>query len=282
MKREFPLILVFLAGAFMIVQYFVPAEISERAYEFLLDWTIIIGIFALALGIWSLVRVSIHKIRNRHPDAKYAIVTIAGLAAMIFFGFQLPGVEYKSDRDVAKVNHFIRGQLGVVKSQSGVLVNTYPSDRAQTDSIYGMMIAAADSAQHWISHLQHSKWVIRSQSDTVALEQLQVAVGSLKQELAHFDPTGADSALWAASLSDIQTFSDSALALSAAVSNIKDDYPFIGGLASYMFRAFFDHVMIPIQSTMFSLLAFYMLPQRIAHSERGICSLRCSSLLPLF
>lgn len=102
MKREFPLILVFLAGAFMIVQYFVPAEISERAYEFLLDWTIIIGIFALALGIWSLVRVSIHKIRNRHPDAKYAIVTIAGLAAMIFFGFQLPGVEYKSDRDVAR------------------------------------------------------------------------------------------------------------------------------------------------------------------------------------
>ena len=53
-------------GAFMAVQYFMPHESSEWVYEFFaLDWVPIIGIFALALGIWSLIRVSYDKIRNR-------------------------------------------------------------------------------------------------------------------------------------------------------------------------------------------------------------------------
>lgn len=86
MKSQFPLLIVFVSGVFMIIQYFVPTEGSERAYEFLLDWTIIIGIFALALGIWSLVRVSLHKIRNRQDGWQFSAVTIAGLFGMILFG----------------------------------------------------------------------------------------------------------------------------------------------------------------------------------------------------
>ncbi len=86
MKRQLPLIVVFVSGVFMVIQYFVPAEFSERAYEFLIDWTIIIGIFALALGIWSLIRVSYHKIRTRQTDYWYSFVTLSGLFAMIIFG----------------------------------------------------------------------------------------------------------------------------------------------------------------------------------------------------
>jgi len=87
MKRQLPLILVFIFGVFMIFQYFVPHESSEWVFEFLLDWVYIIGIFALALGIWSLVRVSWDKIHKRKENWPYAIVTLFGLAAMIFFGF---------------------------------------------------------------------------------------------------------------------------------------------------------------------------------------------------
>jgi len=87
MKRQLPLVLVFVFGFFMIFQYFVPHESSEWVFEFLLDWVYIIGIFALALGIWSLVRVSWDKIRKRREHWPYAIVTLLGLAAMIFFGF---------------------------------------------------------------------------------------------------------------------------------------------------------------------------------------------------
>jgi hypothetical protein len=87
MKRQVPLVLVFVFGIFCIFQYFVPHESSEWIYEFLLDWIYIIGIFALALGIWSLIRVSWDKIRHKRLNWPFSIVTLAGLFTMIFFGF---------------------------------------------------------------------------------------------------------------------------------------------------------------------------------------------------
>lgn len=87
MKRQLPFALVFIFGVFMIFQYFVPHEDSEWVYEFLLDWITIIGIFALALGIWSLISVSVDKIKNRRLNWQYSIVTLAGLFLMILFGF---------------------------------------------------------------------------------------------------------------------------------------------------------------------------------------------------
>jgi len=87
MKRQFPLFLVFIFGLFMIFQYFVPHEKSEWVYEFLLDWIIIIGIFALALGIWSLFKVSTEKIKNRKEASEYSYITLIGLFVMMAFGF---------------------------------------------------------------------------------------------------------------------------------------------------------------------------------------------------
>jgi hypothetical protein len=87
MKRQIPLALVFIFGVILIVQYFVPHEKSEWIFEFLMDWIYIIGIFALALGIWSLIRVSWDKIRLRRENWQYSVVALLGLTAMIFFGF---------------------------------------------------------------------------------------------------------------------------------------------------------------------------------------------------
>jgi hypothetical protein len=87
MKREVPLILVFVFGLFMIFQYFVPHESSEWVYEFLLDWIYIIGIFAIALGIWSMYRVAVDKIKNRSHAWGYSYITLAGLFSMLMFGW---------------------------------------------------------------------------------------------------------------------------------------------------------------------------------------------------
>jgi hypothetical protein len=86
MKRQLPLLLVFVSGIFMAVQFFVPAEFSERVYEYLLDWTVIIGIFAIALGVWSFFRVATEKIRRRSHDYVYAAVALVGLFAMLILG----------------------------------------------------------------------------------------------------------------------------------------------------------------------------------------------------
>jgi hypothetical protein len=74
-------------GLFMIFQYFVPHESSEWIYEFLLDWTIIIGTFAMALGLWSMYRVAVDKIKTRKLNWGYSYLTLIGLFTMMLFGF---------------------------------------------------------------------------------------------------------------------------------------------------------------------------------------------------
>ncbi len=104
MKRQLPLLLVFVSGLFMVIQYFIPAEISDRAYEFMLDWTVIIGIFALALGIWSLIRVSIEKIRRKTHDHYYTYISLIGLFLMIILGMN----PWSQGLDDYTFNHLFR------------------------------------------------------------------------------------------------------------------------------------------------------------------------------
>lgn len=187
MKRQIPFILVFLAGAFMVFQYFVPHEISEGAYEFLLDWIYIIGIFALALGIWSLVRVSVDKIKTKKPHFGYSYVTLAGLFLMVLFGFT-----------------------------------------ARTGESWGLFFLFVASALGFLASFM----------------ELYMA--------------GSDGGRRTRGLIGVLVF----LVTCGLIVWLDDSWGFYfytqEGLEATMFRAFFDHVMIPILATMFSLLAFFI------------------------
>lgn len=89
MKQQVPKLLVLIFGVFMVFQFFVPHESSEWVYEFLLDWILIIGVFALAIGIWSLFRVHVEKIRSKKIGWQYSYVTLSSLLAMVLFGFTI-------------------------------------------------------------------------------------------------------------------------------------------------------------------------------------------------
>ena len=186
MRRQLPIALVFVFGVFMIVQYFVPHEYSEWIYEFLLDWITIIGIFALALGIYSLFHVSVDKMRTRKANWQYAVVTLLGLFLMVYFGFT-----------------------------------------ARTGDSWGLYFVALLSLVLGIGFLTFG--AIESQASRrkigfIAGPALMVAFVLM----AVFDPS------W------------------------KFYFYTSEGLQSSMFRNFFDYIMIPIQSTMFSLLAFFI------------------------
>ena len=92
MRWQIPLLIVFLGGLFMAVQYFVPLEASERVYEYALDWIIIVGVFAMGLGLWSMFRVSVSKIQTKAPAWGFNIITLAGLFIMILLGL-FSGIE---------------------------------------------------------------------------------------------------------------------------------------------------------------------------------------------
>lgn len=93
MKRQIPLALVFIFGWLMLALYFIPRDGAQGIQENLLDWTSIIGIFALALGIWSLVSVHVDRIKKKKRDWPYSFITLFGLFVMIIFGLKIGGVD---------------------------------------------------------------------------------------------------------------------------------------------------------------------------------------------
>jgi hypothetical protein len=90
MQRELPKIITLVTGMFLAIQYFSPHKASVRLYETSLDWLIIVGIFAIAMGIVSLVHLHVGKIQHSEKGKKYSWVLLAGLAYMtitgLFFG----------------------------------------------------------------------------------------------------------------------------------------------------------------------------------------------------
>ncbi len=92
MRLQIPIAIGFVAGVFMFVQFFIPHQMIKASFEDALDWAIIIGAFALVLGLGSLFRTHIDKIRHRREGFSYSFVTLISFAVMFFFG-----IFYKTD-----------------------------------------------------------------------------------------------------------------------------------------------------------------------------------------
>jgi FlaA1/EpsC-like NDP-sugar epimerase len=78
MKKQIPIYFVLVSGIVMIIQYFIPSEESEWFFTYANDWVIVIGIFALALGIWSLLRTEAKKLKD--PKERF-------FAGTVLFGY---------------------------------------------------------------------------------------------------------------------------------------------------------------------------------------------------
>jgi len=86
MRREIPLVIVFLFGIFMIVQFFIPHRYMASIYQEFNNWTIIIGIFTMIVGIGSLLTVHHSRIKLKNEGWGYSIVTIVSLFGMSAIG----------------------------------------------------------------------------------------------------------------------------------------------------------------------------------------------------
>lgn len=84
MRREVPILICFLAGAFFIGNYFSPKlqPVAQVANQ----WAIICIAFAYVLGVANIIRVNSQIISRRGKDWIYKIVLVAGLFVMLGFG----------------------------------------------------------------------------------------------------------------------------------------------------------------------------------------------------
>jgi len=87
MKREVPVFICMVMGLVMIVQFFVPHPVSQAIYQTILKWLIIVVTFAMVLGILSLARLHLTKLRRGDKDWFYSLVAISSLFVTLLTGF---------------------------------------------------------------------------------------------------------------------------------------------------------------------------------------------------
>ena len=86
MRRTIPLVLAFVSGFIMIIQYFIPHPLSETFYYKSLDWLIIISIFFYILSLRSFIMYHTNKIRRKKEGWWASIIALISFLFMASVG----------------------------------------------------------------------------------------------------------------------------------------------------------------------------------------------------
>jgi len=85
-KRTIPLLIVFGIGVLAFVQDYVPHPWSTAFRDEMTTWTMVIGGFAMFLGLYSLSHMHVTRIRRQMPGWGYSIFVFIGAIGMIATG----------------------------------------------------------------------------------------------------------------------------------------------------------------------------------------------------
>ncbi len=90
-KRQFPVILAFLFGLALWVQYYIPSKTSQDMLEsFSSSWLITLAGCALILGVFSAVFHHIEKVKQKRAGFGYSLITLVCFGITFTCGFILP------------------------------------------------------------------------------------------------------------------------------------------------------------------------------------------------
>jgi len=94
MRRTLPLVIAFIMGFVMMIQYFIPHPMSQKFYKIMVQqWLIIISIFFYVFAWRSFGIYHINKIKRRKEGWWASIVAFVGVFLMLLSGFgdRIPG-----------------------------------------------------------------------------------------------------------------------------------------------------------------------------------------------
>ena len=95
MRRQVPLALCFVFGVVMVLIEFSPHPYSKSLYNEVINWSLIIGPFALVLGVATLVQTHWIRIRRRAEYWQYSFVVFIGMIVMVAIGIPF-GPDHKA------------------------------------------------------------------------------------------------------------------------------------------------------------------------------------------
>jgi hypothetical protein len=87
MRRTIPLLITFVFGTFMVLEYFSHAPWVVDAKAHLMNVGMVIMAVTFVIGMINIVSVNVPVVRRRARDWPYKLVLFAGIAVMLFLGF---------------------------------------------------------------------------------------------------------------------------------------------------------------------------------------------------
>jgi len=85
-RRTLPVIFCFLTGSIVCIAAFIPHPAVALPFNTINDWTIIIASFAIVLGVASLLKRHVGRVRNQVPGWAYSAVTLISLTVTAVLG----------------------------------------------------------------------------------------------------------------------------------------------------------------------------------------------------
>ncbi len=86
MKKQIPLLITFIAGSVMILQYFIPHRPFSDIQQIFNTWFLIITVFAMTLGIGNLIKIHSERVQRQRSGWWYSVVLMAGFIVMFIAG----------------------------------------------------------------------------------------------------------------------------------------------------------------------------------------------------
>ncbi len=91
MRAKLPMLICMVTGALLLLQFFVPHPfVQDTLLEWVSNSAIIVGVFALAIGLASLLHMHGNKIKRRLPGWGFSVVTLVTAAFVATIGLLKP------------------------------------------------------------------------------------------------------------------------------------------------------------------------------------------------
>lgn len=222
LKRQLPMMIVFVVGILMIVQFYIPHPISGTMLEEANRWQRIIRNCALLLGVISLINYHWRKVERRQPGFGYSLIVFLAFIPMVVFGLW-KGIDAPRRLD-------IRVEIPAEALQRG---GTYETSLTlyQLETV---TLRPAEGETPLPIRLQGYLQNRRSETEPLPLTL---------EEPIRFGARG-----------------NLTLVLSQPLPDRREDYELIASVVGDQTLGFwmFQNLKVPMESTMFSLLAFFI------------------------
>ncbi len=98
LKRTVPLVIAFVMGVLMAMQYYVPHKLSQDLLEVVSRWDRIIAGFAVFIGAYSLFHLHWTRIKRKVEGWGYSVFVYFGAIITLIFGFLNGGKFFWHDK----------------------------------------------------------------------------------------------------------------------------------------------------------------------------------------